>query len=96
MTKQTDIELRLTAPATSVAIRAMTFADARAKILQTLAEMDSGAITPAHGMANLAAMKMLHDNINTEVNVHKLCLATEKKANAFGKAVSMGQALLLG
>jgi len=74
----------------------MSFADSRGLILATIADMRRGVIPAAQAMAILAGMKMLHDNIQTEINVTKLCIQTEGRAHQFGKAVGMGKRKLLG
>lgn len=72
----------------------MSFGDVRRVILQTVAELRSGAITPTLGMAIAANIKVLNDNIQVEINSAKLALATEGKAHNFGRVVGMGQKLI--
>lgn len=92
MTKQNDL-----APmdSNSPAIHAMTFADARAMILATIVDMKNGTIPVAQGAGILAGMKMLHDNVQVEINLAKLAIATEGKAQQFGKLVARGSTPLV-
>ena len=72
----------------------MTFGDVRRIIVQTVVDLRNGTITPSLGMAIAANMKVLNDNVQTEINAAKLALATEDKAHNFGRVVGMGKRLI--
>lgn len=63
-------------------------------ILHTIMELRSGDIEVNRAMAIAANMKVLNDNIQTEINAAKLAIATEGKAHNFGRVVGMGQRLI--
>jgi hypothetical protein len=67
-----------------------TFGDTRQLILQTIMQIRDGGLDVAQGMAIAANMKVLNDNIQCEINATKLALATEGRANNFGKIMRMG------
>lgn len=71
-----------------------TFGDVRRMILQTIMDLRSGNIEVSRGLAIAANMKVLNDNIQTEINAAKLSLATEGTAHNFGRVVGMGQRLI--
>lgn len=72
----------------------MTFGDVRRTILQTIAELRNGQMDVNRGMAIAANVKVLNDNIQTEINAAKMALATEGKAHTFGRVVGMGQRMI--
>lgn len=71
-----------------------TFGDARRMILDTIMELRRGDMDIGRGMAIAANMKVLNDNVQVEINAAKMALATEGKANQFGRIVGMGQRLI--
>lgn len=76
--------------------RISTTGDARRMILETIMELRRGDMPASTGMAIAANMKVLNDSIQVEVNAAKLSLATEGRANEFGRVVQMGQRLIGG
>lgn len=72
----------------------MTFGDARRIIIDTIVQLRSGTMNASTGMAIAANMKVLNDNVQTEINAAKMALATEGKAHNFGRIVGMGQRLI--
>lgn len=78
------------------ATQIMTFGDVRRMILQTISDLRSGQIEVSRGMAIAANMKVLNDNIQTEINAAKLSMAVEGTAHNFGRVVGMGQRLIGG
>lgn len=72
----------------------MTFGDARRIIIETIVALRNGSMPAATGMAIAANMKVLNDNVQTEINAAKLALQTEGRAHSFGRVVGMGQRLL--
>jgi hypothetical protein len=71
-----------------------TFGDARRVILETIGALRDGSIDASRGLAIAANMKALNDNIQVEINVAKMVLATENRAKKFGALVPMGQRLI--
>jgi len=71
-----------------------TFGDVRRMILQTIAELRDGTIDVNRGMAIAANMKVLNDNVQTEINAAKLAMSGRDLGHDFGKVVSMGQRLI--
>ncbi len=69
----------------------MTFGDVRRMIIQTIVELRDGKMPASTGMAIAANMKVLNDNVQTEINAAKLALQTEGRAHQFGRVVRMGQ-----
>lgn len=76
------------------AIQIMTFGDVRRIIIDTISQVRDGTMSPAVAMSIAANMKVLNDNVQTEINAAKLALATEGKAHNFGRVVGMGQRLI--
>lgn len=72
----------------------MTFGDARRIIIDTIVQLRTGDMSAATGMAIAANMKVLNENVQTEINAAKMALATEGKAHNFGRIVGMGQRLI--
>lgn len=72
----------------------MTFGDARRIIIDTIVQLRNGSMNASTGMAIAANMKVLNDNVQTEINAAKMALATEGKAHNFGRMVGMGQRLI--
>ena len=72
----------------------MTFGDARRIIIDTIVQLRTGTMNATTGMAIAANMKVLNDNVQTEINAAKLALQTEGKAHSFGRVVGMGQRLI--
>jgi len=72
----------------------MTFGDARRIIIDTISQLRSGTMNATTGMAIAANMKVLNDNVQTEINAAKLALQTEGRAHNFGRVVQMGQRLI--
>ncbi len=72
----------------------MTFGDVRRMIIQTIVELRDGKMPASTGMAIAANMKVLNDNVQTEINAAKLALQTEGRAHQFGRVVRMGQQLI--
>jgi len=72
----------------------MTFGDARRIIIDTILQLREGTMGPTVGLAVAANMKVLNDNVQTEINAAKLALLTEGKAHNFGRVVGMGQRLI--
>ena len=72
----------------------MTFGDARRIIIDTIVQIRNGSMSASTGMAIAANMKVLNDNVQTEINAAKLSLMTEGKAHSFGRVVGMGQRLI--
>lgn len=72
----------------------MTFGDARRIIIDTIVQLRTGSMPASTGMAIAANMKVLNDNVQTEINAAKLALATEGRAHSFGRVVGMGQRLI--
>ena len=76
------------------ATQLMTFGDARRIIIDPILQLRNGSMNASQGMAIAANMKVLNDNVQTEINAAKLALATEGRAHSFGKVVGMGQRLI--
>lgn len=76
------------------ATQLVTFGDARRIIIETIVELRTGSMNASTGMAIAANMKVLNDNVQTEINAAKLALATEGRAHSFGRVVGMGQRLI--
>ena len=72
----------------------ITFGDARRIIIDTITQLRDGSMNASTGMAIAANMKVLNDNVQTEINACKLALQTEGKAHTFGRIVGMGQRLI--
>jgi hypothetical protein len=72
----------------------MTFGDARRIIIETIVQLRTGTMNATTGMAIAANMKVLNDNVQTEINAAKLAMATEGRAHSFGRVVGMGQRLI--
>jgi hypothetical protein len=72
----------------------MTFGDARRIIIDTIVQLRTGAMPASTGMAIAANMKVLNDNVQTEINAAKLAIQTEGRAHSFGQVVGMGQRLI--
>ncbi len=72
----------------------MTFGDARRIIIETIVQLRTGTMNATTGMALAANMKVLNDNVQTEINAAKLAMATEGRAHSFGRVVGMGQRLI--
>jgi len=71
-----------------------TFGDARKLILQTMIQLRDGHIPIQTGMAIAANMKVLNDNLQSEINAAKLCLLAQERGHNFGAVVKLGQTLL--
>lgn len=69
----------------------MTFGDVRRTIVQVIADLRNGKMTPSLGMAIAANMKVLNDNVQTEINAAKITMQAKEKGLEFGQLVSMGQ-----
>ena len=63
-------------------------------ILDTIMELKNGTMDVNRGMAIAANMKVLNDNVQTEINAAKLAFQTEGRAHNFGRVVGMGQRLI--
>lgn len=72
----------------------MTFGDVRRMIIDTIVQLREGKMDATRGMAIAANMKVLNDNVQTEINAAKLALQTEGRAHTFGRVVGMGQRLI--
>ena len=72
----------------------MTFGDARRIIIDTIVQLRTGSMPASTGMAIAANMKVLNDNVQTEINAAKLAFQTEGRAHSFGRVVNMGQRLI--
>ncbi len=72
----------------------MSFGDVRRIIVQTIVDMRNGAMTPSLGMAIAANMKVLNDNVQTEINAAKVAILAREKGHDFGRIVGMGQRLI--
>lgn len=72
----------------------MSFGDVRRVIVQTIMELRNGSITPTLGMAIAANMKVLNDNVQTEINAAKVAMQAHEKGHEFGRIVGMGQRLI--
>lgn len=73
-----------------------TFGDVRQLILQTVMNIRDGGVEPSQAMAMFTGMKVLNENIQVEINAAKLALATEGKANNFGRLMQMGRKTING
>lgn len=71
-----------------------TFGDVRRLILETVMMLRDQQIDVGRGMAMAANMKVLNDNIQTEINAAKVSILTEGKAYEFGKVVKLGRRLI--
>lgn len=71
-----------------------TFGDARRLLLDVIQDLRSGDMAVDRGMAIAATMKVINDNINSEINAAKMCAMTEGSTHEFGKVVSMGKRLI--
>ena len=71
-----------------------TFGDARRMLLDVIQDLRSGDMPVDRGMAIAATMKVINDNINSEINAAKMCAMTEGGAHEFGKIVGMGKRLI--
>jgi len=69
-----------------------TFGEVRAMTVATIQELRAGTMDVSRGMAIAANVKVLNDNIQAEVAVTKLAIATEKSAYRFGEVMRMGTA----
>lgn len=73
-----------------------TFGDVRRTLVQTIADLRSGAMPASTGMAIAAATKVLNENVQVEINATKLALQTKDEVHNFGRIVPMGQRLING
>lgn len=71
-----------------------TFGDVRRLILETIMDLRTGSIEVNRAMAIAANMKVLNDNIQTEINAAKLCIQTQGTAHEFGRVVGMGRRMI--
>jgi hypothetical protein len=71
-----------------------SFGDARRFILQTMLDVRNGDIGTNQAMAIAANMKVLNDNIQTEINYAKIAMQAKEKGHDFGKIVRMGTKLI--
>jgi len=76
------------------ATQLVTFGDVRRMIIDTIVQLRHGDMDASRGMAIAANMKVLNDNVQTEINAAKLALQTEGRAHNFGRVVGMGQRLI--
>lgn len=76
------------------ATQSITFGDCRRLLIETVMALKCGELDVSRGMAIAANMKVLNDNVQTEINAAKMALATEGKAHSFGRIVGMGQRLI--
>lgn len=72
----------------------MSFGDVRRVIVQTIVELRNGNVSPSLGMAIAANMKVLNDNVQTEINAAKVAILAKEKGHDFGRVVGMGQRLI--
>lgn len=72
----------------------MTFGDVRRMIIDTVVQLREGKMDATRGMAIAANMKVLNDNVQTEINAAKLAILTEGRAHNFGRVVGMGRRLI--
>jgi hypothetical protein len=72
----------------------MTFGDVRRMIIDTVVQLREGKMSATQGMAIAANMKVLNDNVQTEINAAKLAILTEGRAHNFGRVVGMGRRLI--
>lgn len=74
----------------------MSFGDVRRIIVQTIADLRNGTVSPTLGMAIAANMKVLNDNVQTEINAAKVAMLAHEKGHDFGRVVGMGKRLIGG
>ena len=72
----------------------MTCGEARRIIIDTVQLLCQGGMNATTGMAIAANMKVLNENVQSEINAVKLALQTEGRAHNFGRVVQMGQRLI--
>jgi hypothetical protein len=63
-------------------------------LLDVIQELRNGEMSVDRGLAIAATMKVVNDNINSEINAAKMCVMTEGTAHEFGKVVVMGRRLI--
>lgn len=71
-----------------------TFAQVRGDIIETIDAIRSRSVTAADGLAIFAGYRELHNSVQVEINAARMALATEGKAQSFGKVVKMGKRLI--
>lgn len=71
-----------------------TFGDVRRLIIETVMDLRDGNIDTQKGMAIAANLKVLNDNIQTEINATKIKIQTENKLHQFGTVRRMGLTLI--
>ena len=71
-----------------------TFGDARRLVLETIVDLKQGTLSIDKGMAIAANMKVLNDNIQTEINATKVAIIAKKEGYDFGTIVKMGTKLI--
>lgn len=72
----------------------VTFGDARRTILEALAAVRNGDVSPAQAEAMRGLLDVVNKNVQVEINAAKLSAATAGTAHEFGKVVGMGQRLI--
>lgn len=73
-----------------------TFAELRRDIIADIDAVRYGKMPPTTAAVIFQGVKELTSTINTEIAAAKLALATEGKANSFGKVVKMGRRVIDG
>lgn len=71
-----------------------TFGDARKFILQTMVQLRNGDIPVDVGMAIATNMKVLNDNIQSEISAAKVSMKAYEQGHEFGKVAKMGRLLI--
>ncbi|OXS89481.1 hypothetical protein [Pandoraea apista] len=74
--------------------RVETFGDVRRLLIENIIAVRDGEISVEKAMAIAANVKVLNDNIQTEINAAKMSIATEKSTYKFGRVAHMGTRLI--
>ncbi|MGZ8220027.1 MAG: hypothetical protein ACXWT0_00115 [Methylobacter sp.] len=67
------------------------FGEIRQLILQSIVDMRNKDITQGEAQTTFMGIKVLNDNINSEINVAKLAIQTQNSAHKFGRVVRLGK-----
>lgn len=72
----------------------MTFGDTRRAILDTIIALRDDKMDVNRGMAIIAGVKVLNDNVQAEINAAKMALTANQAGHDFGRVVGMGQKMI--
>jgi hypothetical protein len=70
------------------------FGDVRQFLLETAISLRDGEMPVSTGMAIAANIKVMNDNIQSEINAAKLAITTQGTTHEFGRVVKLGRQLI--